>query len=396
MFLYLCERVLEQSADDIHEHEVGHKVFGRPLDYDTTADNIVRVHVSMLRKRMEQYFAAEGQHEPIVIEIPKGNYAPIFHDRRAGPERLAPSAAQVATTAPNRKIWILAAFAVLFACSTIFLLFRLRGTASHAAPVLAAKPAVRQFWSQIFRSDQRADIVLDDADLAFYQEITGRKIGLSDYFDRSYLRKINDKALMAKLDRDVAGSMVLKRHSNYGTATFLWKLALTADTVQGPVAVHFARDYTFRELNADNVILLGNSRSNPWIEPFEGRLTLRWKYDDSLGTYYPLDTSARPADQEKYRITTPGVEPREGYTTISLLPNLSGTGNVLIISSTGGATMGAAAEFLSDERSVSQLRSLLPQNKNGQLPYFEVLIKINTRSSLPSDASISICRTLHF
>lgn len=396
MFLYLCERVLEQSAKDIHEHEVGHNVFGRPLDYDTTADNIVRVHASMLRKRIEQYFAAEGRHEPIVIEIPKGNYAPVFHERQVVTESLTSSVAQIATTVPTGKIWILAALAVLFACSTLFMFFQLRGRASHAVPVLVPKPAVRQFWSQIFRSAQRTDIVLDDADLAFYQEITGRKIGLSEYFDRSYLRKTNHKSLIAKLNQDVAGSMMLKRHSNYGAATFLWNLSLAVDAVHGPVAVHFARDYTFRELNADNVILLGNSRSNPWIEPFEGRLSLRWKYDDSLGTYYPVDTSARSADQEKYRITTPGVEPREGYTTISLLPNLSGTGNVLIISTTGGSTMGAAAEFLSDERSVSQLRSLLLENKNGQFPYFEVLVKINTRVSLPSDASISVCRSLHF
>jgi len=83
LFLYLCERVLEDGADNIHEHEVGHKVFDRLADYDTTADNIVRVHASMLRKRIEQYFANEGRLEPVVIEIPKGNYAPVFHKRPA-------------------------------------------------------------------------------------------------------------------------------------------------------------------------------------------------------------------------------------------------------------------------------------------------------------------------
>jgi len=71
LFLYLCKRVLEESADDIHEREVGHKVFGRPPDYDAVADNIVRVHASMLRKRVAQYFATEGCQESIVIDIPK-------------------------------------------------------------------------------------------------------------------------------------------------------------------------------------------------------------------------------------------------------------------------------------------------------------------------------------
>ena len=46
LFLYLCNRVLDESVDDIHELELGHKVFGRPEHYDTAADNIVRVHAS--------------------------------------------------------------------------------------------------------------------------------------------------------------------------------------------------------------------------------------------------------------------------------------------------------------------------------------------------------------
>ena len=75
---YLTERVLEDESCEIREHEVGHKVFGRALDYDTTADNIVRVHASMLRKRLEQFFATEGIDEAWLIEIPQGNYAPVF------------------------------------------------------------------------------------------------------------------------------------------------------------------------------------------------------------------------------------------------------------------------------------------------------------------------------
>src|SRR5947209_10867045 len=66
MFLYLCERVLDHSVEVIHEQEVGHKVFGRAPDYDTNADNIVRVHASTLRKRIDQYFSNEGSHEPVV------------------------------------------------------------------------------------------------------------------------------------------------------------------------------------------------------------------------------------------------------------------------------------------------------------------------------------------
>src|SRR5947209_14879125 len=81
MLLYVSGRVLDGDADEIHEQELGHNVFGRPANYDTASDNIVRVHASMLRKRLEQYFASEGAAEPLILEIPKGNYAPVFHVR---------------------------------------------------------------------------------------------------------------------------------------------------------------------------------------------------------------------------------------------------------------------------------------------------------------------------
>ena len=81
LLVYLATRVLEEDVDEIHEQEVGNKVFGRPANYDTSSDNIVRVHASMLRKRLEQYFAEEGANEPLTIEIPKGNYAPVFRER---------------------------------------------------------------------------------------------------------------------------------------------------------------------------------------------------------------------------------------------------------------------------------------------------------------------------
>jgi len=37
----------------------------------------------------------------------------------------------------------------------------------------------------------------------------------------------------------------------------------------------------FREFKANNAILLGNSRANPWVQTFESKLRLRWEYDDA-------------------------------------------------------------------------------------------------------------------
>jgi len=83
LLLFLCGRALSSADAVIREQEIGVEVFGRSPGYDTAQDNLVRVQASQLRKKLQQYFAAEGRDEPVVIEIPKGSYVPIFRNREA-------------------------------------------------------------------------------------------------------------------------------------------------------------------------------------------------------------------------------------------------------------------------------------------------------------------------
>jgi len=81
LLLYLGKRSLKSNVASIREQEIGAAVFGRPEDYDTGIDNIVRVNVSELRKRLAHYFQEEGAGEPIILEIPRGGYFPVFLSR---------------------------------------------------------------------------------------------------------------------------------------------------------------------------------------------------------------------------------------------------------------------------------------------------------------------------
>ena len=149
--------------------------------------------------------------------------------------------------------------------------------------------------------------------------------------------------------------------------------------------LRFARDYSFRDLKSNNSILLGNGSTHPWVQPFEAKMGIRWQYDKAGGTYYPVDTGPN----KTYRPAAAG-DTREGYCSISLLPNLGGTGNVLIVAGTGGSALNAAADFLADENAISGL--LAKVGSAG--PYFEALIRITGRSTLPRDASIVIARAV--
>lgn len=377
LLIYLTERVLDDEAVEIHEQEVGAKVFGRRADYDTAADNTVRVHASMLRKRLEQYFAAEGAGEELVLEIPRGNYAPVFR----------PRSRQVAAPAPAAKrrvdlpLATATSCAVLLACSTGILLWLGQGR-----PETVGGSTVRVFWSQILRPDRATDVVMDDGAVGLYQELTGRPLSLTEYYDRSYLRSISSVAAASGLDTQLAASMLLRRQSSFADTSFSWKLLHLAGGMR--TNLRFARDYSFRDLKADNAVLLGNGRTNPWLQPFEAKLGIRWQFDKAEAVYYAVDTWN---GNRSYLTGQPG-ETHEGYFSVALLPNLGDTGNVLLISATGGSAMNAAADFLSGERSLADLRRNLPARKGGAFPPFEALVKAKGRSSLPHEVSIIFCR----
>jgi len=385
LLIYLTDRVLDDETLEIHEQEVGHRVFGRAADYDTAADNIVRVHASMLRKRLDQYFTTEGAGETVVLEIPKGNYAPVFRERtKPEPEPLVLAPLPATAAGWDWRLKTAVACAVLFAASTAVLLFR-----SPARTTVAAQGAtVRLLWSQILRPDRSTDVVMDDAAVALYQELTGRPIALNEYFDRSYLRSLPSVAAAAGLDPQIATSTILRRQSSFADTSFSWKLLQLAGSQNARTNLRFARDYTFRDLKADNAILLGNSRSNPWIQPFEPQLGIRWQFDKAESVYYPVDTWQ---SNRSFQTSQPG-EAHEGYFSVALVPNLGGTGNVLVISATGGSATSAAADFLADEKSLQDLRGRLPKGAGAGFPPFEALVKTHSRSGATREVSIVFCR----
>jgi len=154
----------------------------------------------------------------------------------------------------------------------------------------------------------------------------------------------------------------------------------------------FARDLSFRDMKADNMVLLGTTHSNPWIQLFESRLAYRWKLDPQSGAYYPIDTGEAGAAVPMQLSATDG-RPREGYATVALLPNLGTSGSVLIVSGTGGMAMAAALDFLMDENSVQDLRGRLPKPVARGFPPFEALLRVDRGMNSPRDVSLVKYRT---
>lgn len=79
--LYIVDCALRDRPEEATEQQIGVHVFGRRPGYNSGDDSIVRSQARLLRMKLRAYFENEGAHETIVIEIPKGHYLPVFHDR---------------------------------------------------------------------------------------------------------------------------------------------------------------------------------------------------------------------------------------------------------------------------------------------------------------------------
>lgn len=78
---FVTSQALQGKGDNLKEYAVGVQVFGRETAFDPRTDPVVRVQARRLRARLDRYYREEGQHDEVVIDLPKGGYAPVFRRR---------------------------------------------------------------------------------------------------------------------------------------------------------------------------------------------------------------------------------------------------------------------------------------------------------------------------
>jgi hypothetical protein len=75
---YVVRKTLDGQSGDLKERTLGVEVFGRPPDYDTSADPVVRFTAGEIRKRIAQYYYESDGSSRLQIDLPVGSYIPQF------------------------------------------------------------------------------------------------------------------------------------------------------------------------------------------------------------------------------------------------------------------------------------------------------------------------------
>jgi len=74
----IVEHALAGEVDSLRERMIGAEMFGRPVNYDTGSDSVVRVKATEVRKRLTQYYLEADRKPAVRIELASGSYVPKF------------------------------------------------------------------------------------------------------------------------------------------------------------------------------------------------------------------------------------------------------------------------------------------------------------------------------
>jgi len=407
LLTYVGRRVLEDGSTLIREQEIGIEVFGREEGYDTTADNIVRVNATELRKRIDTYFETEGSDEPVAMEIPRGGYVPVFRYRTVTPalpvepepvdlvsegtEVVPEPLRAVPEPAPRRARPFLVAGLILLVVVAAGLLamyvsvwMQNRSLRDQLTP-WQNRPAEANLWSQFMTGSADTDIVVGDSSLGLVEDLEQRQISLQDYINRSYLTELQSRKFSPDADTELH---LLERRTLVSRGSYMMtQRLLAAAPHSGHIHTYFARSYNPSQINRDNVILLGGRLSNPWIELFENRMNFvvqhnfQAELDDRVAHASIVNRAPAAGEQAIY---TPS--PSIGYCTIAYLPNPEHSRNALILTGTSSEAAEGCGQFLLTEEMLAAFREKLHAGNN--FPYFEALLKTSHVAETPLATSL--------
>jgi hypothetical protein len=384
----ICDLTLSGRANEINEQKIGTTVFGRPPDYDSSIDGIVRPQASRLRQRLDLYFNEEGVHEPVRITLPRGSYVPVFESNPGQSPTADPlsvpavsavvsSPSETAVTLPSnlrsarlRSIllpWILLPWILVMVLLVALLVVGVRSARRSTADT-STSSTLHPLWSLLFRPNQRTIVVPSDTGLVMWQSATGQSVDLERYLSGSYRAQSTGDIRTVQVN---PADLASRRYTSIVDLGIVKQLTQIADAQKSKLTLSYARDVHVDDLKEANVVLIGAAVANPWVELFEPKMNFVFA-DAHIREYTVLNRA--PAGTEPARWTANYDDPlHRVYGVVGFLTNLGGTGSVLIVEGTSMAGTQSAWDFVADDSSFLPFVNRI-RRPDGSIPHFQLVL----------------------
>jgi hypothetical protein len=330
---FLTEKTFTHGAEPIKEYTIGVEALGRPPDFDPKADPIVRVQIHRLRQKLKEYYDSDGLHDYILIEIPKGQYLPIFgtadtEDTLASKEPVFRGDA----TSPNDEVLAMPrdSFdqhadrlgkprrrATLIAVSALIAAFaaglwiggkwaplgagKTSATSARPDPARSSDPVIA-FWAKYIGNDPTPVIAYPDAVFLLdnYNDLFRFKQGATDYrgapVDSHVAQQFaSNPGLVAR-----AGPLYYENsYLGFGELKAVGMLSNLFGQMGYKPIIKPSRELTVDDLTQHNVIMLGSSSQNIAVAHFGNLGDFSFKdFDSRLEQWRGIIVNARPRANE--------------------------------------------------------------------------------------------------
>jgi len=353
---YVVKGALAGDYESLTERVLGAELFGRPIDYETASDAIVRVRANDVRRRLAQHYSEQHAVSQVRISLPSGSYIPEFH--WPGPEASTSADDAVdaghsltgvairnppSVTLPSTSIWqrvtpFALLIAVLLLCVNALLILFPR---SQAPP----GNATRAFWQPLIQDHHSVLICFGNAISFWPSESVRQAIERGD----QALMQSPGEITVTRDDTVTAGNLraalsISNLLSRYGVS----------DELRWPQEVQS------EDLNRSNAIFVG-ALNNPWSMSLNEslRFSFRQIQTDS-GPVWTIQDRTSP--NQNWSITRAYPEPSSvDYALITRI--IDNEGKRVVISVGGLSQFGteAAGEFLGNETALTTFAHIAPR-----------------------------------
>ncbi|HEY1342968.1 MAG TPA: hypothetical protein VGF59_35945 [Bryobacteraceae bacterium] len=377
---YFAERSVDHRGETLKEFQIAMEVFGRGTDFDPRLDATVRVHTSRLRAKLAEYYALEGAHDPLILDLPKGSYTLSVHPRAStndeghlttppahAVEMPAPVAMPGRAYKPPLALWTLSIICLSLSAAVVYLAVG-RPATQGGATATAVPPAFRTFWQRFVGRPQMPLVVFSNA------EFVGRPETGMRYFDSA--RDTRDSIL----DHYTGVGEVLAMHELDGVFTLL---------NQG-IRVKRGRLLSLDDAQNNNLIYLGSPSENltlreiPTTQEFVFRLA---KDGPRRGDLSIVNVNPH-AGEDPVFFGSKALPLAEDYAVIALIPGRNSGLWVMILAGTTTIGTEAAVEFVCRERDLKDLVARAGTLRSGAVSPFEAVIRVKVTGGVPVESQI--------
>jgi hypothetical protein len=412
LLAYLAERTLDGSASSLKEYTIGVEVFGKPADYDPQTDASVRVQIGRLRQKLEEYARTEGVNDPLLIELPKRQFALQFHPQ---PLQTVPSQTLEITEPTTLPVAADKTHPPVSPASPQFSRPALLLGGLLGGLLMALLWAGWSFWQSRAISRSPAAITVRElpAELSELWQpfLTSRRPLTMAMTMRPFLRydqgviwdwrltSLDGEARAARL-REIQQQLKTERivpwektYTSFGEATGIFLLTQFFERQGRALQLKRSDALTWEEISEQDVIFVGAGKAGV---PFE-RIPVQLAFEQK-----PLSNTIRnlyPQEGELAEYVTPPPDPKdfmqqEDYALISVVPGLHGKGAIIAFGAASSSGLWAAVEFMTEPRYARELLAKLKSN-DGQLPrHYQVIIHARFQSLVPVEITYVTHRQL--